>query len=105
MKGEEQEALVDIFEQAHWYTPTHRLRLANDILAAGFHRTVPKKVSRGQLWSYFLETIGLAYAAFVVCGLDRPFVYGLLVAFAIGSLLTFIGGLCINHEIETGVRK
>lgn len=100
MKGEEQEALVAIFEDSHWYTPTHRLRLANDIIAAGFSRRLPQKVSKGQIWSYFFETIALAYCAVVVFDTGRMFVYGLLCALALGSLLTFIGALVINAGID-----
>lgn len=104
MKGEEQEALIEIFEQAHWYTPTHRLRLANEILAAGFHRTVPQKVTRTQLWSYAIETVILTYCAIVVFAPGLMFVFGMLCAAAAGSALSFVGGLIINHGIEKGFR-
>jgi len=105
MTGEEQEALVSIFEQAHWYTPSHRLRLANDIIKAGFRRTRPRKVTKLQLWSYASETILLVLASLALFGHDEPFLFGGLTALAFGTFLTFIGGLVINHEIKTGARK
>jgi hypothetical protein len=105
MTGEEQEALIRIFEEAHWYTPTHRLRLANDIIRAGFRRRVPKKVSRFQLWSYAIETILVAYCAAVVFGTGEFFVYGALCSLTLGTLLTFIDALIINHGIKTGAIK
>jgi len=106
MTGEDQEALIGILQyEAIWNTPSDRLRLANRIIRAGFRRRVPQKVSRTQLWSYAIETILLAYCAALVFDTGEFFVYGALCALTIGSLLTFIGGLTINHGIKTGAVK
>jgi hypothetical protein len=105
MRGEEQEALVAIFNEAYTYTPGVRLNLANRIIAAGFHRTAPRKVTRTQLWSYFLETVLLGICAHTVFGAGLMLVYGALVALTLGSLLTWVGGLIINAGIDKEARK
>lgn len=105
MKGEEQEALMGILNRTVWNTPSDRLRVANQIIAAGFARTVPQKVSKTQLWSYAIETILLAYCAMVVFETGRMFVFGALCAAAAGSLFTYAGALLINNGIKKGSIK
>jgi len=106
MTGEEQEALVDILEaEAIWNTRSDRLRIANSIIRAGFRRTVPCKVTGLQLWSYFIETVLLAFCAAAVSPIPGlGFAYGALVALTIGSALTFLSGLIINARIKKGFR-
>jgi hypothetical protein len=105
MRGEEQEALIAIFDAAHTYTPGVRLNMANRIIAAGFARRVPKKVTRFQLWSYFIETVLLGVCAHMVFGHGLMFVYGALCALTAGSALTWVGGLIINAGIDKGAIK
>jgi hypothetical protein len=111
MKGEEQEAIVGILEErevrmaSRGTTPLTKLAVANLILDAGFHRTLPRKVSKGQLWTYAIETTLLAMCASMVFGHGLPFVYGALCALMVASAATFGGALVINHNIKNGARK
>ena len=105
MTGEEQETLMGILAFQGWGTYADRLSTANTILAEGFARRIPAKVTRLQLWSYFMEAVLLAYCTGVVYGTGRWFVYGALVALTLGSLLTWIGGLIINHGIDKGAAQ
>lgn len=106
MKGEEQEALIDILDAALWYTPQMRLRVANLIIDAGFARRVPNKVTRLQLWSFFIETVLLVVCAVMVQGVPGlGFVYGATVSLALGGALTWVSGLIINAGIEKGTIK
>ena len=104
MKGEEQETLIGILSMASWNTPGDRLRIANTILRAGFHRSIPRKVTKAQLWTYLIEAVLLAICAHAVYGTGQPFTWGILVALTTGSALTFIAGLIINAGIQKGFR-
>ena len=102
MTGEEQELLSRILERGNWNTPGDRLRLANAIIRAGFHRTVPRKVTKVQLWSYAIETALLLVCAVLLADTDQLFVWGVLTALTFGSAATFGGALVINHGIKKG---
>ena len=104
MRGDEQETLAGILEDNNATSPYSRLRAANAILNAGFARRVPVRVTRLQLWRYFMESVLLAYCTGVVYGTGRMFVYGALMALTIGALLTWIGGLIINASIDKEAR-
>ena len=105
MRGEEQNALMDILGFQGWGSREDRLRTANTILAEGFARTLPRKVTKAQLWTYFIEAVLLGICAHVVHGTGEMFVYGILVALTAGSAITFTCGLIINHAIKIGFRK
>lgn len=106
MRGEEQETLMDILAFQEWGTYGDRLRTANTIIAEGFARRTPRKLTRLQLWSYFIETVLLSVCAVMVH--DVPglgFVYGATVALALGGALTWVSGLIINAGIDKGALK
>lgn len=106
MHGEEQEALMDILSFQGWGTYGDRLRTANTIIAEGFARRVPRKVTRLQLWSFFIETVLLIVCACIVREVPGlGFVYGVLVVLAIGGALTWVSGLIINAGIDKGALK
>ena len=106
MTGEEQKALMDILAFQEWGTYGDRLRTANTIIAEGFARRTPRKLTRLQLWSYFIETVLLIVCAVMVHGVPGlGFVYGALMALSIGSLLTWVSGLIINAGIDKGALK
>lgn len=105
MTGEEQNALMDILEsEAIWNTRGDRLRIANSILAEGFRRTLPRKVTKAQLWTYLIEAVLLGICAHAVYGTGQPFIGGALCALTAGSALTFIFALIINAGIKNGFR-
>lgn len=96
--------LWEIVTMKQLASPKDEELLVERIISAGFTRPAPRKVSRLQLWSYGLETAALIYIASVGHGLSA-FPWGLLVGLASGSALTFIGGLVINHGINTEAVK
>lgn len=81
-------------------TPANRALIVTSLVAAGFAKKRPRKVSKLQLWSYGIETALLALATFNTSTHDHPFIYGALVALTFGSLTTFLGGFIINHQIK-----
>jgi len=86
-------------------TMHQRRQLVTLILDAGFTRPRTARVTRLQLWSYFIETVLLLACAMLVADTGQPFVWGALTALTVGSTLTFLGGLVINHGIKKGFRK
>jgi len=103
-RGEDEHALLDILETDHWYTTAHRLRVVKLILDAGFRRTAVRKVTRAQLWMYFIETALLALCAYTIGYEEHPFIFGILCALVAGSAATFTSGLIINYAIKKGFK-
>ena len=103
--GEDQDALIDILCLAVWNTPSDRLRLANQIIKAGFRRRTVQKVTKAQLWTYFIETVLLALCVYTIGFTEHPFIYGILCALTGGSAASFGGGLVINHAVKKGYYK
>ena len=81
-------------------------QLSTLILDAGFTRPRVARVTKAQLWSYFIETILLAFCAAQVSAIQGlGFTFGALVALAAGTALTFICALIINARIQKGTIK
>lgn len=85
-------------------TAHQRHTMVQLILDAGFTRPQVAKVTKFQLFSYFWETVLLAFCTSAVYGIGLDFVYGALCVLTIGSALTFVSGLIINAGIQKGTK-